>query len=54
MISGADLRRYIANRQSFRRKQIILPNGKRLGDCAGALADAPHLRPALLPLVSSR
>ena len=33
MISHANLRRYIADRHAFRREQIVLPNGKRLGDC---------------------
>ena len=32
MIPQADLERYIADRHAFRREQIILPNGKRLGE----------------------
>ena len=32
MISPADLERYIADRHAFRREQVILPNGRRLGD----------------------
>ncbi len=32
MIPQADLKRYIVDRHAFRREQIILPNGKRLGE----------------------
>ncbi len=33
MIPQADLERYILDRHAFRREQIILSNGKRLGEC---------------------
>ena len=32
MIADADLRRYLSDRHAFRREQVILPSGKRLGE----------------------
>ena len=33
MIAREDLRRYIADRHAFRRRRIVLPNGRLLGAC---------------------